>query len=778
MTGLAHPPAWAASRRVHFEPASPATSAYTEGETTGLPVGALQESGEGTESEGGGPLLFHESGNGVQHTPKVYVIFWGSNFQEEEKGEKAHAMLLKLYEGLSSSAYQGILTQYFDSTSRVSSTVTTASYIDKSVKAPKEVTELSIEEEVTSAINTNKWKPELTAQFIVATAPGTKYHEEGSWIGGCAYHGVTISSSHVTGGVVYDFVPYQGDKPFSTNGCIETGNPSKDPIRKTSKSASHEYSEAATDPEPGAAKYAWRASGGAEIADLCQSQADLELPDGAWVQNEYDDHLNSCSHEDLSPPHAYAITESASSITSGGATLNGITNPEAVETHYYYEYGKEKSYGTKTAEVSAGSGRKNVKASQAIAGLLGSTTYHYRLVAKNSTGTTDGEDHTFTTAEAVKPPENTALPVASPETPDQAVPESTTTGTWTNEPTGYAYQWERCNATGGECIEISGATSSKYTPVEVDVEHTLVVKVTAKNSGGEGSALSKATHQVKPTGQITEYSLPSGSHPLGITAGPDGNLWFTDNSSSKIGKITTSGTITEYTVGSNPNGIAAGPDGNLWFTEYAAGKIGKITTSGTVTEYSLPAESEPYEITEGSDGNLWFTEGNKIGKITTSGTVTEYSLPEKSHPSGITAGPDGNLWFAENQRIAKITTSGTITEYSLPEKSFPEGIVSGPDGNLWFTEEDDIGKITTSGTITEYAVAKETFPYRITAGADGNLWFVDPIANSRIGRITTTGTVTEYSLPAKSRAKGITSGPDDSLWFTDEESNKIGKITP
>jgi virginiamycin B lyase len=39
-------------------------------------------------------------------------------------------------------------------------------------------------------------------------------------------------------------------------------------------------------------------------------------------------------------------------------------------------------------------------------------------------------------------------------------------------------------------------------------------------------------------GTITEYTLPSGSEPLGITAGPDGNLWFTDDGTSRIGKIT------------------------------------------------------------------------------------------------------------------------------------------------------------------------------------------------------------------------------------------------
>jgi virginiamycin B lyase len=56
-------------------------------------------------------------------------------------------------------------------------------------------------------------------------------------------------------------------------------------------------------------------------------------------------------------------------------------------------------------------------------------------------------------------------------------------------------------------------------------------------------------------------------------------------------------------------GITAGPDGNLWFTEYGGNKIGRITTAGVITEFPIPTDdSEPWGITSGPDGNLWFTE--------------------------------------------------------------------------------------------------------------------------------------------------------------------------
>jgi streptogramin lyase len=291
---------------------------------------------------------------------------------------------------------------------------------------------------------------------------------------------------------------------------------------------------------------------------------------------------------------------------------------------------------------------------------------------------------------------------------------------------------------------------------------------------------------------IKEYSIPTSEcSPDGITAGPDGNLWFTEYNSNKIGKVTTSGAFTEYSIPPNPGGgpsdITTGPDGNLWFTE-GGNKVDKVTTSGTITEYSIPPNSSGSSgITTGPDGNLWFTEGsgNKIGKVTTSGAFIEYAIPTLgSFPAGITTGPDGNLWFAENggNKIGKVTTSGAFSEYSVPTSlGFPMRITTGPDGNLWFTENgyqvNKIAKITTSGTITEYSIPTSgSQPYGITAGPDGNLWFTEEVGN-QIGRVSTSGSFSEYSVPTSgSKPEGITAGPDGNIWFTESwvSVSKIG----
>lgn len=93
-----------------------------------------------------------------------------------------------------------------------------------------------------------------------------------------------------------------------------------------------------------------------------------------------------------------AITEPATKIGKTRATLNGTVNPNGVGTKYYFEYGETTSYGTKTTEVSAGSGTSNLAESEIITGLKTNQLYHFRIVATNSNGTTtDGSDQTFTT---------------------------------------------------------------------------------------------------------------------------------------------------------------------------------------------------------------------------------------------------------------------------------------------------------------------------------------------------------------------------------------------
>jgi streptogramin lyase len=301
---------------------------------------------------------------------------------------------------------------------------------------------------------------------------------------------------------------------------------------------------------------------------------------------------------------------------------------------------------------------------------------------------------------------------------------------------------------------------------------------------------------------MTEFPLlTSGRSPFGITAGPDGNVWFAESAGfGGIGRISPAGTMTEFTAGlSGPaERIALGPDGNLWFTEPSQEKIGRITPAGTITEHSIPSgllsSAKLAGIAAGSDGNLWFTISSSqggIGRITPSGAITVFTagLTLNSKPQGIAAGPDGNLWFTETAspaRIGRITPEGAITEFStgLTANSKPQSITAGPNGNLWFTEEANpgrIGQITTAGAITQYETGLPTNirPEGITAANDGNLYFTEFSNPGEIGKITTTGVISQLATPtSNSQPAGIATGPNGNLWFTEiANGGKIGTLT-
>jgi hypothetical protein len=91
-------------------------------------------------------------------------------------------------------------------------------------------------------------------------------------------------------------------------------------------------------------------------------------------------------------------TSSASNATYSSVVLYGFVNPRGLATGYVFQYGTTSGYGGQTSLAPAGNGTIGIKLSQNVTGLQPNTTYHYRIVAVNSAGTTDGGDRSFKTA--------------------------------------------------------------------------------------------------------------------------------------------------------------------------------------------------------------------------------------------------------------------------------------------------------------------------------------------------------------------------------------------
>jgi virginiamycin B lyase len=298
--------------------------------------------------------------------------------------------------------------------------------------------------------------------------------------------------------------------------------------------------------------------------------------------------------------------------------------------------------------------------------------------------------------------------------------------------------------------------------------------------------------RVTTDGAFSEYVIPTGNaRPDDMTVGPDGNFWFAETAGNKIGRISVDGRVEEFGVGippaARPTAITPGPDGNLWFTERGLttpnalpGQIGRITTTGEVTNYPIPSNGHPVTIAAGADGALWFTEspGNRIGRIDPyTGVVTEKTVPTfQSAPWELTSGPDGALWFTEinANKIGRITTDGDISEFPIPTPaSQPNTIRPGPDPN----PADDCAYQRDALGQEAFAERYGNFGgcvYRLATSK--TLWFTEQNAN-RVAQITTDGDIFEFAVPtAQSAPGGLTEGPDGAVWFAEFTGNQIGRL--
>jgi virginiamycin B lyase len=279
----------------------------------------------------------------------------------------------------------------------------------------------------------------------------------------------------------------------------------------------------------------------------------------------------------------------------------------------------------------------------------------------------------------------------------------------------------------------------------------------------------------------TAFQVPDGQTALRYTLGPDGAIWFTVPAAQKIGRITTAGTITEFSAGGEPVDISAGPDGALWFTDVLAttDDIGRLTTDGRLTLYPLhSAYARPVGLVVGADANLYFGQGARIHRMNLHGGEYWYpAVPGMARLGGIAElgiGGDGALWFTggvgqTRHYLYRMTLGGSLSSYPAGEGAgYRHLVIAGPDGSEWVTGRvDHLERADQSASFGLPAALSS-----IIAGSDGAFWMTrtSPSGVSQLIRVTIQGVITfrsaavaEYFGPLQHM---LIEGPDGNFWMS------------
>ena len=252
-----------------------------------------------------------------------------------------------------------------------------------------------------------------------------------------------------------------------------------------------------------------------------------------------------------SPPSNTSAPTLSGSAVSGQTVTSTTGTWSNSPTSYAYQWYRCTSAGIDCTEVSGATSASYLLGAADV----GSTIATVVTAANSGGSSTSASPVTAVVQSATPQPPNPPAPVntAPPAISGSAVSGQTLTasdGTWSNSPTSYAPQWQRCDASGAGCSAISGASSASYTLGASDVGHTIAVTVTASNAGGAAAA----------------DSAPTAVAAAAANGGP-GNCTTTISSISQVSAALTPGAVVCLSAGSYGSlSIVASPSSRATLT--------------------------------------------------------------------------------------------------------------------------------------------------------------------------------------------------------------------
>jgi len=526
-----------------------------------------------------------------------------------------------------------------------------------------------------------------------------------------------------------------------------------------------------------------------------------------------------------------AITESAVNVTTQGATLRASVNPEGFSTTYKFEYGKTTAYGTSIPVPSEGIGAeiKAISVSKSISGLEAGSTYHFRVVASNSQGTTNGSDLTFTTKGAVT--YHSSFGSSGTGNGQFAYPGDVAVDAsgnlWVAD--AYNHRIQKFSSSGTYLSQFGtkgSANGQLNTPIAVAID-----------SGGNLWVADHGNHRIQKFSSARTYLSKFGSYGStnGLFNGPEGiaidskdNIFVSDT--SRVQKFNSKGEWIKI-IGSKgsgsgqfsaPTGLDVGPGDYLWTTDYTNNRVQKFNEAGEFLLQVGGAEGSgdgqfkhPTAIDIDSEGNAWVLdfENNRVQKLNDKGEyLTKFGSAGSGagqfsfgYPAGLTTDSKGSIWVADtkNNRVQRWTQSAMLkaTTQEATGLTGTEATLKGtvnPNGKAT-TYRFEYGKTTSYGTkvpvpdgsagsgsenvavsqTIKGLTAGETYHFRVVASNS------EGTANGSDMIFTTVGAATYQSSFGSSgtgsgqfaHPAGIAQLPSGNFWIVDQDNDRVQKFS-
>lgn len=307
----------------------------------------------------------------------------------------------------------------------------------------------------------------------------------------------------------------------------------------------------------------------------------------------------------------------------------------------------------------------------------------------------------------------------------------------------------------------------------------------------------------------TVFAVPTSNAGLDrITTAPDGSMWFVERNANKVGRITTAGQISEYTLpaqtvdDSQVEDLDIAADGTVWVVFDEGWQAVALNPNGSVKSgpYHDPEDNpDGGEVRVAPNGVPWITMNfadSGASRIVGGQWLWNSNSPECDDILGRAA--DGSMWCALSYPSRLIHLNGDASggaTYPLP--SYPDyidgdsgSIAAGPVGSIWFTRYDSgswvtpdgygvVGRLDqATGAVTAWRTGSNTAPDSLVQGPDGTMWFTTVNEfHPGIGHLDANGHGAISQVGAY-KPTSLTFSHDGAIWFTDSADNAIVRVTP